>query len=164
MDRKFILPKISLCIITASLLTGCSWAWWKPAPVITGPDVAVVKLSESASSVSNSYGDVAAIQRVTTAPIINRPLTAPNNYDLSGLVSIDWSGPVGPLVEKVGAMAGYQVRIVGEPPAIPVIVSITARDVPLMYLLRNADFQCASNCNIKVLTSYRLIELQYARS
>lgn len=158
MDSKFILP-----IIAASMLTGCSW-FLPQKPIIAGPDTASVKLAESASSVSNSLGGVEAVERVTTAPIINRPLTAPNNYDLSGLVSIDWSGPVGPLVEKVGAMSGYQVRIIGEPPAIPIIVSIAAKDVPLIYILRNADFQCASRANIKVMTAYRLIELQYGRS
>lgn len=155
MDSKYILP-----IFILGLLTGCVNIFQKPIKV-AGPDAASIKLAESASSVSNSLGEIAGIQRVTTAPIINRPLAPPDNYDMNGLVSVDWSGPIGPLVEKIAYMSGYQVREIGEPPAIPIIVTMNYKDMPIGYVLRNADFQAASRANIIVIPCRRIIELRY---
>ena len=86
MDSKYILP-ISLL----GFLTGCVSVSHKSNNAVALPDAAAIKLTESATSVSNSLGEIAGIQRVTTAPIINRPISPPDNYDMNGLVSIDWS-------------------------------------------------------------------------
>lgn len=156
MDSKYILP-----IFLLGFLTGCVGVSQKSNNAAALPDAAAIKLTESATSVSNSLGEIAGIQRVTTAPIINRPISPPDNYDMNGLVSIDWSGPIGPLVEKIALMSGYQFNPIGEPPAIPIIVSINARDTPLAYILRNADFQADSRANIIVIPCRRIIELRY---
>lgn len=155
MDSKYILP-----IFILGFLTGCVSVSHK-TNVPTFPDAATIKLTESATSVSNSLGEIAGIQRVTTAPIINRPISPPDNYDMNGLVSIDWSGPIGPLVEKIAFLTGYQYRPIGEPPAIPILVSINARDMPIAYVLRNADFQANTRANIVLLPCRRIIELRY---
>lgn len=156
MDRKFILP-----LLCSVLLTGCHF--FANTTVVEGPDTAQTKLAESATSISNSISDLAGIQRVTNTRIISRPLPGPTNYDMNGLVSVDWDGPIGPLVEKLGLLSGYRVRVLGDAPAIPVIVSVTAKDTPLAYILRDADFQGGSRANIIVLPAYRIIELRYAR-
>lgn len=155
MDSKHIVP-----ILILGLLTGCIDVFQKPN-VIAGPDAASIKLAESASSVSNSLGEIAGIQRVTTAPVINRAISPPDNYDMNGLVSVDWSGPIGPLVDKIAYLSGYQYEAIGEPPAIPIIVSVNAKDTPLAYILRNADFQAGSRANIIVIPCRRIIELRY---
>ncbi len=155
MDSKYIIP-----ILMVGFLTGCVGLSQK-VNVAAVPDAATYKLTESATSVSNSLGVIAGIQRVTTAPIINRPISPPDNYEMNGLVSIDWSGPIGPLVEKIAFLSGYQYRPIGEPPAIPILVSINARDTPMAYILRNADFQANSRANIIVVPCRRIIELRY---
>lgn len=155
MDSKYIIP-----ILMVGFLTGCVCLSQK-VNVAAVPDAATYKLTESATSVSNSLGEIAGIQRVTTAPIINRPIAPPDNYEMNGLVSIDWSGPIGPLVERIAFLSGYQYRPIGEPPAIPILVSINARDTPMAYILRNADFQANSRANIIVVPCRRIIELRY---
>lgn len=125
---------------------------------------ASIKLAEAASTVSQSLVNVAAIQRATTSPLVLKNLSSATSPDLQTLASVDWSGPVGPLVKKVGDAAGYTVRVLGVAPAIPVLVSITAKNVPLAYILRNADYQSGSKANIVIFPNMKVIELRYARS
>ena len=83
---------------------------------------------------------------------------------MAELVSIDWSGAVGPLVTKIAALSHYRVNSLGVPPAIPIIVSVTAKDTPLADILRDANFQCGIRASITVYPATKIIELRYARN
>ncbi|MCL5261667.1 MAG: DotD/TraH family lipoprotein, partial [Gammaproteobacteria bacterium] len=80
------------------------------------------------------------------------------------IASIDWSGPVGPLVKKIATASNYKLRVLGTPPAIPILVSISAKDTPLADILRDATFQCGNKANIVVYPASRTIELRYVKA
>ena len=80
---------------------------------------------------------------------------------MAQLASLDWSGPIEPLVRKIAASSDYKVRILGNQPSIPVIVQIHQTNVPLADILRNASFQTQNRADITVYPANKVIELRY---
>lgn len=153
---------ISFCIL---FLTGCAT---KPDVVLQSDDVDVrraeVKLADASQSISQSLRELAAIERtVHPAPKMANPAN-PDMIGMAQVISVDWNGPIGPLVKKIAEICKYKVRVLGRPPAIPIIVSITAKNTLLADVLRDANFQCNGRANIAVYAYNRVIELRYAKS
>jgi defect in organelle trafficking protein DotD len=125
---------------------------------------ATIKLAEAASTMSNTMSQTAAVQRATTPPLSMKPLPDPTTFGMDALASVDWSGPVGPIVSKIADASNFQLHVFGQPPAVPVLVSVHQTNVPLGYVLRDIDFQSGSKANIVVFPDRRVIELRYGRS
>ena len=111
-------------------------------------DDASVKISEAASSVSRSIQDLARVQAAATPPHKGKKLPDPEASGLTGIASIDWSGPIGPLVEKLAKSQQFKVRVLGKAPAIPVIVTVTAKNTPIASILRDVDYQAGNKRRI----------------
>lgn len=149
-------------IIGSALLVGCA----SESDLNLDKDLhdVTTKLTESAQSINRSLYELARIERASH-PAARLP--NPVNPLVAGMpqkVTIDWTGPVGPLVEKIARISHYKVRILGNPPAVPIIVSVTAKAVPLIDILRNANFQCGERANIALYTADKVIELRYAKN
>lgn len=91
------------------------------------------------------------------------PPPDPATYGMSNLVSIDWGGPVEPLVAQIAASSGYKIRVLGNPPAVPVMVFLSVKNVPLGNVLRDIGFQVNTKANIVVFPRSKVIELRYAK-
>ncbi len=147
-------------------LSGCaSISPHKLQPQQATMDDASIKIAEAASSVSTSLAEIARIES-SRHPGMTKSLVSPDMPGMSELVSIDWSGPVGQLIEKLAYASSYKVRVLGKEPAIPVLVSVTATNVPLANVLRDIDFQAGKKAHIIVYPNAdpkkRIIELRYA--
>ncbi len=158
--QKSIL-KSTLVITAVVLLTGCTTA--KP-PVMTNTDSASVQIAEAASSISQSLTDLKAIQKASAPPINNKYLAYPTSGDLDEVVSVDWSGPIGGIFHRAAQISGFTPRVIGVPPAIPVLVTISVRNTPLSYVLRDANFQAGSKASIVVYPGIRVIDLRYGKA
>lgn len=159
MDLKSIL---FLC--GAVWITGCATSSSMPNHQYTSArnDDAAVKLAEAATSISQSLSNLEGLEAATRPATLSKPLPSPDTYGMADLVSVDWSGPVAPLLAKIGAASNYKVRILGRTPAIPIIVSVNAKNLPLAYVLRDTDYQCGKRANVIVYPAIRTIELRYA--
>lgn len=157
--------RILFTLIVSFTLFGCT----------TGPKVAVVndtqggraaeiELANAADSVSNSLQELAAIEKATHPQAKIPSPVEPDMIGMGQLASIDWSGPIGPLVKKIADAAHYKVHTLGNQPAIPILVTISAKDIPLADILRDAGFQCGNKANIVVYPASKIIELRYAKS
>lgn len=153
---------LSFCVI-AFFLSGCS-SYNVNSINEAETQSANVKLAEAASTMSNTLTQTAAVQRATTPPLTMKELPDPNTWGMDALASVDWSGPVAPIVQKIADASGFQLRVFGQPPAVPVLVSINQTNAPLGYILRDIDFQSGSKANIVVFPERRVIELRYGRS
>ena len=154
-------------LITAFFLAGCSSTTQNQNMVSLNDaetQAANIKLAEAASTMSNTLSQTAAVQRATTPPLSMKPLPDPNTWGMDALASVDWSGPIGPLAEKIADATNYKLHVFGQPPAVPVLVSINQTNVPMGYILRDLDFQAGSQANIVVYPGIRVIELRYGRS
>lgn len=126
--------------------------------------VAETKLSETAASVSRSLAELAEIERASHPHAILLSPVDPDMIGMGQLASIDWSGPIGSLVNKIAEVAKYKLNVLGTEPGIPILVSISAKDTPLSSILRDANFQCGNKANIVVYPASKIIELRYVKT
>jgi defect in organelle trafficking protein DotD len=153
-----------ISVFTLVQLIGCT-----PIPKIVavsdGKDLhtAETKLAITAASVSKSLQELAEIDRATHPRAILPSPVEPDMIGMGQLGSIDWSGPVGPLVKKIAEATNYKFKVLGTSPAIPILVSITAKNVPLADILRDASFQCGNRANIVTYPASKIIELRYTK-
>ncbi len=125
-------------------------------------DPAEVKLAEAASDVSHSLVQLAAIEQSANPQAPVNPPPDPSSYGMGSLVSIDWSGPIAPLVARIAKASGYRLEIMGRQPAIPIMVTMVAHNTPIGDVLRDCGFQAGSRADIVVFPSRRIVELRYA--
>ena len=154
-----------LCIASI-LLTGCatnSLKIFKKPPVNNPSDDATIKLAEAAVSVSDSMLEMARIEKVITPPSKDNLLTIPNAYNLQARASVDWSGPIEELTARIAKSAHFQIRVMGNAPSIPVLISISVKDESLAEILRDIDYQAASKAYIHVYPNSQVVELRYAK-
>ena len=150
-----------LAIIICSIVLGLTGCAPRRSTIITPSPYATIQLAEAASSVSRSMSELAVIERATT-PRPVYPLPFVSNYPgMTNLISVDWSGPIGPLVLRLASAANYRLKVLGNPPAIPAIVTINAHDAIVGDVLRDAAFQSSKKASIYVIPSSRVIELRY---
>lgn len=119
------------------------------------------QLIETANSIDQSLQTLAASQAVTPPPVINiAPLTTPEG-GMGGTADIDWTGPIGPLLTKIADMTNYRLKTLGNEPAIPIIVTITAKNAIVAEILQNGSLQAGKRASIMVFPSSKVIELRY---
>lgn len=121
----------------------------------------MARVAQAATAVSQSLHDLKAIEKMVNLPLNNKFLPYPTSYSLTKLVSIDWSGPIQPLLERIANMAHYKLRVIGRTPALPVLVTLTARNMPLGYIIRDADWQAGTKAGVFVYPAIKTIELRY---
>ena len=148
--------------IVSALLAGCNATFKKP-PMNNPSDDASIKLAEAAVSVSDSMLEMAKIEKTITPPHNDNTLTIPNAYNLQARASVDWSGPIEELVSRIAKAGHFKIRVLGQEPAVPVLISLSVKDQSLATILRNIDYQAGKKVNIYVYPNSQVIELRYAK-
>lgn len=153
-------------ILSLLMLISCSSkkASLQKPPVNAPSADADIKLAEAANSVSSSLIELARIEKVAKGDKGQKKLVNVNSYNLEAKASVDWSGPVEELVERLAMASFYKLRVLGKAPAIPVLVSVSAHDQTLVNILRNVDYQVGNKADIRVYTRRKIIELRYAKA
>ncbi len=147
---------VTLCLA----LTHCA----SPPLVNDSPDPSAASLAEASYSVSRSIVSLSeTAQAAHPLPALDPPPN-PQSYGMSGLTSIDWSGPVAPLVQQLAKATNYQVRTLGVEPAIPVLVTLYDKNRMAADVLRDIGYQCGRRATIVVYPDTRVIELRYAKN
>lgn len=158
-NKLVFLLAVSLC------LGGCSSRsiTFKKPPINAPSGDAAIKLAEAAVSVSDSMLEMAKIEKVITPPVNDNTLTIPNAYNLQARASVDWSGPIEELTDRIAQAAHFHIRVLGKEPAVPVLISITAKDRSLAEILRDIDYQAGKKASIHVYPNSQVVELRYAK-
>ncbi len=153
--------KIALGISFAVVISACVSP--KP-PQATNLNQTETSLAEASYSVSKSLVDLAETAQAAHPLPDVPPAPSPGSYGMGGLTSVDWSGPVQPLVEQIAKASDYRVRVLGTAPGIPVIVTIYAKNAMLGDVLRDVGYQCGRRASVTVYPASRVIELRYAKN
>jgi len=148
--------------IISALLAGCHATFKKP-PMNNPSDDASIKLAEAAVSVSDSMLEMAKVEKVIIPQNKDNTLTIPNAYNLQARASVDWSGPIEELTARIAKAAHFKLRILGKPPAVPVLISLSIKDESLAEILRNIDYQAGKKAYIYVYPNSQVVELRYAK-
>jgi defect-in-organelle-trafficking protein DotD len=121
-------------------------------------------LAEASYSVSRSIVSLSeTAQAAHPLPDLGPP-PSPDSYGMGGLTSVDWSGPVEPLVKQLAGAADYRVRVLGTSPGIPVLVTVYDKNMMLADILRDVGYQCGRRASVVVYPESRVIELRYAKN
>lgn len=121
-------------------------------------------LAEASFSVSRSIVDLAETEQAAAPGIYYEPPPNPATYGMGGLTTIDWSGPIEPLLRQIANAANYRVRTLGTRPNIPVLVTVNAKNVMLGDVLRDTGYQCGKRAKVLVFPRSHVIELRYAKN
>lgn len=151
--------QLLLLLIASGALAGCA----RP-PANTPPDNASTSLAEASYSVSRSIVSLSETAQAAHPMPDLEPPPNPASYGMGGLTSVDWSGPVEPLIEQIARTANYRVNVLGVPPAIPVLVTIYDKNRMLADVLRDVGYQCGRRATVVVYPESRVIELRYAKN
>jgi defect-in-organelle-trafficking protein DotD len=153
-----------LLFVSTLVIAGCSGgAIFKKPPVNNPTDDATIRLAEAASSISDSMLEMAKVEKVVTPRHRNNHLTIPSTYNLQTRASIDWSGPIEELTKRIAHAAHYRLHVFGKEPAVPVLISLTAKDESLVEILRDIDYQAGKKATIHVYPNHQVVELRYAK-
>lgn len=121
-------------------------------------------LAEASYAVSRSIVDLAEVAEAAHPLPALAPPPDPASYGMGGLTTVDWSGPVQTLLKQIAHASSYRLRVLGTPPAIPVLVTIYARNTMLGDVLRDVGFQCGRRAAVVVYPDSQVIELRYAKN
>lgn len=124
-------------------------------------DAAADQIAEAAASVSQSLTNLEAVERANMAPRAAKAYPNISAVSIPGNSSIDWNGPIEPLVKQIAKATGYHVKIVGQPPIPPIIVTVHQDQAPNADILRSAALQSGTRATIKTDPAKKVIELRY---
>lgn len=119
------------------------------------------QLAEAATAVAQSLQTMAAIEKATHPTLPLHVESNPDRIGMGKITSIDWTGPVEPVIRRIAKITQYRVHVLGAKPPIPVIVSINSQNVPVGQILRNIGFQVQKQADIITLPEKHLIEIRY---
>ena len=146
------------------LLTGCANMKTPDQAQIYSTTGEQTALSQAATSVSQSLTQLGATEQAAYPPVSVSQPPNPASYGMAMKASIDWDGPIQPLVQKLANTANYKLHVLGNAPAIPVIVSVTAKKESVGTILRNVGYQAGKRATVVVFPTTHTIELRYAHS
>ncbi len=152
-----------LFMVAVFMLTACSTTLFKKPPYNNPTDDASIKLAEAANSVSDSMLKMAQVEKTVSPPNTDNVKTIPNSPSLKTHASVDWSGPIGELTDRIAKAAKFKLNILGEAPSVPVLISLDVTDQSLASILRNIDYQAGKKASIHVYPKLKVIELRYAK-
>lgn len=149
----------SFFILSVAALSACA----PPQPTQPKIDAASASLSEASYSVSRSIVSLSeTAQAAHPIPDIG-PAPNPASYGMAGLTSVDWSGPIEPLVRQLAKAANYRVRVLGKSPGIPVLVTVYDKGMMLADIFRDVGYQAGRRASVIVYPEERVVELRYAK-
>ncbi|CEG55865.1 Component of the Dot/Icm secretion system. Lipoprotein [Legionella fallonii LLAP-10] len=148
--------------IVSALLSSCGTTFKKP-PINNPSDDATIKLAEAAVSVSDSMLEMARVEKVIIPPHKDNTLTIPNAYNLQARASVDWSGPIEELTARIAKASHFKMRVIGQSPSLPILISLNIKDESLAEILRNIDYQAGKKAYIHVYPNSQVVELRYAK-
>jgi defect in organelle trafficking protein DotD len=156
MNHKLLLPAV-LCLT----LFACANPSPPQAKRLTGTENS---LAEASYAVSRSIVDLAETEQAACPDKPVEPPPSPASYGMGGLTTVDWSGPVEPLLRQIANASNYRVRVLGTKPAIPVLVTVNSKNVMLGDVLRYVGYQCGRRATVVIFPGSRVIELRYAKN
>jgi defect-in-organelle-trafficking protein DotD len=156
--------KHTFAFVTSFSLLLCACSAPKPPQAYYDVNQSRSSLAEASFSVSRSMVDLAETAQAAHPLPQLAPPPSPATYGMAGLTSVDWSGPIEPLLKQIANASNYRLRVLGTAPAIPVIITIYEKNAMLGDVLRDAGYQCGRRAAVIVYPNSRVIELRYAKN
>ncbi len=148
-------------LLTIVIVSACHPLPKREPQVVAAPDKVSQMLANAADKAATSLESLAAVEQarspnVSVEPIVNAP------PELMRAMTIQWVGPADQLLEKLADRASYNFLAVGDRPPVPIVVNVDVTNEPVIDLLRNVGLQMGVRGDVKVDSTRKVVELQYA--
>ena len=153
------LPKIALTLCLLVSLAACSRTTPDPQ-LVAEPDAVTLRLAQAADRAANALDTLAAIEQTRT-PTDLPPLAASAPPELRRSITVNWMGPVEPIAQQLADRASYELKVTGNSPETPVIVTMNVRNEPVIEALRDVGLQLGGRATLKVDANLKVVELNY---
>ena len=118
-------------------------------------------LAEAADKVSNAMESLAAVEQANAPAVAVQPIhNAPP--ELRRAITVSWVGPAEQITKKLAERASYTFLQIGNPPPVPLVVSLDSENQPVIDILRDIGLQLGVRADIKVDGERKIVELHYA--
>jgi len=129
--------------------------------IVASPDPVALRLANAVDKASTALKTLATIEQARNPNLqIDSVSDAPQ--ELRRVISIDWTGPVEPITRTVAEKAGYSLRVNGNKPSVPIIISVSSREKQVIEMLRDIGLQAGRRADIVVDVENKVVELDYA--
>ncbi len=129
--------------------------------MVAEPDPIALRLASAVDKATSALQTLASVEQART-PSATVEMAPGAPQELRRTMSVEWTGPIETITQRVAARAGYSFNVSGDRPPAPVIVDISAVEKPVIELLRDIGLQAGSRANIVVNADAKTIEVSYA--
>ncbi len=144
-------------------LTTVACAPYVPDPqLVAEPDPIALRLAQAADRAANSLNVLAAVEQNRT-PVDLPPLTASAPAELRRSITVDWVGPIEPIIKTLADRVSYSFMTSGQKPQVPIVTNINVRSEPVIEVLRDIGLQMSDRGTLKVDANRKVIEINYAQ-
>lgn len=140
---------------------GCSTNKEREVVIPSGKNASVIELQEAAISASKSIRKLDLASSPNPAVQLKMGELDPRIIGMNQIINVDWHGPLLPLVKNIAQLAHYRVKVFGNIPALPPLVSITKTNTFLSDVLKDATLQVNNRVRLVVYPSSQVIEIHY---
>lgn len=169
---------ILFCTLASIMMTGCSSfsnevvekapvPEYEPTPVsekeVHDALIVAAQNADKALKIYTEINNAAQRDELTYEKIRQAKFQAA--YTPKGLerpISLEWDGPIRPVLNQIAKEVDYQIRFVGDLPPVPHTVTFVAHDKPIMEVLRDIDAK-VNNVDIDIYedSETKIIEVIY---
>lgn len=160
-----------ICVGIAALLAGCTledeYAMdTESKQILLVPDVSDDITDTEGTIAESARAATASLQRLAQLQFAQQPKTDDRfrqefSIELSGLASVEYTGPFEPLIDQIARSANVKVSKIGNPTATSIIVSISAESAQLSEIMQNIAYQVQSHARISFNSNQKTIEIIY---
>ncbi len=128
--------------------------------LVAQPDSVSLRLAAAVDRASTALETLASVEQTRTplasvSPVDNAP------RELMRSISVEWTGPIEPLTQRIAERAGYEFQIIGMQPPVPVVINVKAVEKPVIDVLRDIGLQSGQRADIVVDADRKIIEVSY---
>jgi defect-in-organelle-trafficking protein DotD len=154
----FVLVAFSLVLVSCSSQKEMKG---KNPQLVASPDRVTAMLAEAADRASVALETLAAVEQSRSPGVAVGPISdVPTELDRA--VTINWIGPVEPIAQKLADRAGYAFQSIGNPPPVPIVVSLDVENKPVIDVLRSIGLQLGVRADVRVDGQRKMVEVHYA--
>jgi defect in organelle trafficking protein DotD len=129
--------------------------------LVAAPDPVALRLASAVDRASAALQTLASVEQARNPGVAMQAAPyAPQ--ELRRTVSVNWVGPIEPVVQKLADRAGYRLQVNGDVPPVPVIISLNVVEKSVVETLRDVGLQAGQRADIAVDPERRIVELNYA--
>ena len=129
----------------------------RPAAAVSDP--AAVRLAEAATRAQEAATRLAEERAAGVPPTVDIPrMVTP---ELQTPVTLDWIGPLENVAQRLAEDIGYDFVVAGPRPPAPVMVEVSAKDEPAIFVLRDIGIQAKDRAHLTTDAGRMVVRLDW---